>query len=209
MGSVEAKNTVSDFDDLEHAHAYSISASLIAIEWADHRINLIDTPGYVDFEGEVVEGCAAADAALIIVDASSGVQGGTQSAWEHADQAGPLPRLVLVSRLDRENTDFDAVVTSLRDLYGTKVVPLALPDGAAGDFTAAIDLISDSSEAAADAREMLVESVAETDDELLNKYLEGEEIAADEMSAALAAAVAAGDVVPVLPLSATGDVRRA
>ena len=206
MGSVEAKNTVSDFDDLEHAHAYSISASLIAIEWADHRINLIDTPGYVDFEGEVVEGCAAADAALIIVDASSGVQGGTQSAWEHADQAGPLPRLVLVSRLDRENTDFDAVVTSLRDLYGTKIVPLALPDGAAGDFTAAIDLISDSSEAAADAREMLVESVAETDDELLNKYLEGEEIAAEEMSAALAAAVAAGDVVPVLPLSATGDV---
>ena len=206
MGSVEAKNTVSDFDDLEHDHAYSISASLIAIEWADHRINLIDTPGYIDFEGEVVEGCAAADAALIIVDASSGVQAGTQSAWEHADRAGPLPRLVLVSRLDRENADFDAVVTSLRERYGTNVVPLAAPDGVAGDFTAVNDLINDSSEAAADAREMLVESVAETDDDLLNKYLEGEEISAEELSAALATAVAAGDVVPVLPLSATGDV---
>ena len=206
MGSIESKNTVSDFDQLEHDHAYSISASLVAIEWSDHRINLIDTPGYADFEGEVVEGCAAADAALITVDAVSGPQAGTESAWAHADEAGPLPRILVVSRLDRENADFDAVVATLRERYGTKVVPLAVPDGLAGGFTATIDLLSEAPEEAADAREMLVESVAETDDELLTSYLEGEEIGADQLSAALAAAVAAGDVVPVLPVSATGNV---
>ena len=206
MGSVESKNTVSDFDQLEHDHAYSISASLVAIEWSDHRINLIDTPGYADFEGEVVEGCAAADAALITVDAVSGPQAGTESAWAHADEAGPLPRILVVSRLDRENADFDAVVAALRERYGTKVVPLAVPDGLAGDFTATIDLLSEAPEEAADAREMLVESVADTDDELLTSYLDGEEIGADQLSAALATAVAAGDVIPVLPVSATGDV---
>ena len=206
MGSVEASSTVSDFDDLEHDHGYSISASVLAIESSDHRINVIDTPGYADFEGEVVEGCAAADAALITVDAASGPQAGTESAWTHADRAGPLPRIVLVTRLDRENADFDAVVSALREQYGTKVVPLAVPDGLSADFTATIDLVRDAPETAAEAREVLVESVAETDDELLNSYLEGEEISGDQLSSALAVAVAAGDVVPVMPVSATAGV---
>ncbi|MEE8422629.1 MAG: elongation factor G [Dehalococcoidia bacterium] len=205
MGSIEAHNTVSDYDELEHAHSYSISASLIAVEWSGHRINVIDAPGYADFEGEVVEGCAAADAALITVDAASGVQAGTDSAWQRADEAG-LPRMVVVSRLDRENTDFEAVLAALRERFGTKVVPLAVPDASGAGFSAVTDLLTEAPESAADAREMLVESVAETDDDLLNKYLEGEEIGADELSAALASAVAAGDVVPVLPASATGEI---
>ena len=205
LGSVEAKNTVSDFDPLEQAAGYSISASLIAIEWDDARINLIDTPGFPDFEGEVVEGCAAADAALITVDAVAGLRAGTESAWRHADEAGPLPRIVLISRLDRENADFDAVLAALRERHGAKLAPLAVPDGVAGEFSQTIDLLGEPPQSAAAAREMLVEAIAETDDGLMNKYLEGEEISAGELSTALAKAVAAGEVVPVLPVSATGD----
>ncbi|MDP6605339.1 MAG: elongation factor G [Dehalococcoidia bacterium] len=205
MGSIEAHNTVSDYDELEHSHSYSISASLLAVEWAGHRINVIDAPGYADFVGEVVEGCAAADAAIITVDAASDVQAGTESAWEQANVAG-LPRMFVIARLDRENSDFDAVLAALRERFGTKVVPLAVPDESAAGFSAVVDLLSEAPESAADAREMLVESVAETDDDLLNKYLEGEEIGHDELAAALATAVASGDVVPVFPASATGEV---
>ena len=207
MGRVEDHNTVSDFDEQEHTHRYSISSSLIPIEWGDARVNLIDTPGYADFEGEAVAGCAAAEAALITVDAVAGLEPGTEAAWRHADESGPLPRMVLVTRLDRENADFESVIASLRERYGTKVVPLAAPDGVAGGFSATIDLLrSDAQGEAADAREMLVEAVAETNDDLLNKYLEGEEISTEELSAALAAAVAARDIVPVLPVSATGEI---
>lgn len=206
MGSIESSNTVGDFDELEHSHSYSISASLLAIEWGDHRINLIDTPGYADFEGEVVEGCMAADAALITVDAASGPQAGTESAWAQADQAGLLSRIILVTRLDRENADFDGVVAALRDQYGAKVIPLVVPDGVSGEFTSTIDLVNDSSDAVSEAREMLVESVAETDDELLSSYLEGDEITSEQLSVALSSAVATGDVVPVVPVSATGVI---
>ena len=204
MGSVDSQNTVSDYDVLEHAHSYSISTSLLAIEWAGHRINLLDAPGYADFDCEVVEACAAADAALITVDAVGGMQAGLESAWAHADEAG-LPRMLLITRLDRENADFDGLLSALRERFGTKVVPIAVPDGVAADFSATVDLLTDA-DADPDAREMLVESVADTDDELLNKYLEGEEIGADELSAALARAVAAGDVVPVLPVSASSEI---
>jgi elongation factor G len=220
LGRVEDGNTASDFDEEEKKHQYSISASVLAIEWGDSRINLIDTPGFPDFEGETVQGCAAADAALIAVDASSGVQGGTEVAWERADEAGPLPRAMLVTRLDRENADFQRTLVQLRDRFGNRVVPLALPIGAAADFEGAVDLLSgkarrgsDSGEAPAEmadeiaaAREVLVESVAESDDDLLNKYLEGEEITDDELAAALHAGVASGDVVPVLPVCAVNGV---
>jgi elongation factor G len=176
MGRVEDRNTVSDFDEQEHTHHYSISTSLLPIEWQDVRINLIDTPGYPDFEGEVIAGLAAADAVLISVDAASGVQAGTEAAWERASESG-LPRMFLVSRLDRENTDFGAVLEALRTRFGTRVVPLAIPVGSAHDLSATVDLLSgqmravdgSSSEAPAEmavaiesARDMLAESVAET-----------------------------------------------
>jgi elongation factor G len=204
MGSVDSQNTVSDYDPLEHSHSYSISTSLLAVEWEGHRINVLDAPGYADFDCEVVEACVAADAALITVDAVGGLQAGVETSWAHAEEAG-LPRMLLISRLDRENADFDGLVAALRERFGTKVVPLAVPDGVAHDFSATIDLLSDA-EAAPEARETLVESVAETNDELLDKYLEGDEISADELSAALAVAVAAGDVVPVLPVSAVAEI---
>ena len=208
LGSVDDGTTVADYDEEEHNHRYTISASLLAIEWSDARINLIDAPGYADFEGEIVSGARAADSALIAVDASSGVQGGTELAWERADEAG-LPRICVVTRLDRENASFEAAVDSLREAFGKRIVPLGLPVRApSGELTGFYDLRS--AEDAPDgivgdldaAREMMVESVAETDDELLMKYLDGEELTREEITTALHNAIESGDVVSVVPTCA-------
>ena len=221
LGRVEDGNTVSDFDPEEHARSYSISLSLLPVEWTDCRLNLIDTPGYFDFAGEVVSGAAAADAALIAVDASSGLEAGSELAWGQAGARG-LPRLVAVTRMDREHADFAAVLDALRERYGVSVVPLAVPVGAGAGFGGVVDLASgearmgpggEAAAAPADlaaaveaAREQLIEAVAETDDELLELYLEGGELPADRVARALAAAVASGSVTPVLPVSAASGV---
>jgi elongation factor G len=219
MGRVEDRNTVSDFDEQEHLHRYSISTSLLPIEWRDVRVNLLDTPGYPDFEGEVVAALAAADAMLIAVDAAGGVQAGTEAAWQLATEGasdGALPRMFLVTRLDRENTNFDTVLEALRARFGTRVVPLAIPVRSAHGLSATVDLLSgelrnvdgstgspppELAETIAIARDMLAESVAETDDALLNKYLEGEPITDEELATALHDAFARGDVTPVLPVA--------
>ena len=217
LGRVEDGNTVSDFDPEEHARSYSVSLSLLPVEWAGRRLNLIDTPGYFDFAGEVVSGAAAADAALIAVDASAGVEAGSELAWERAGANG-LPRLVAVTRMDREHADFGAALDALRERYGVSVVPLAVPVGAGADFGGVVDLASGEARmgpggeaadapaglagAVAAAREQLIEAIAETDDELLELYLEGEELPAGRVAQALAAAVAAGSVTPALPVSA-------
>ncbi|MCC6237722.1 MAG: elongation factor G [Dehalococcoidia bacterium] len=220
MGRVEDHNTVSDFDEQEHAQSHSVSTSTLPIEWSDVRVNLLDTPGYPDFLGEVVAGVTAADAALIAVDAAGGVQAGTETAWELASEAG-LPRLFLVTRLDRENTSFQDVLEALRARFGNRVVPLAIPVGSAHDISGTIDLLSgelrgkdgssgaaspDLASAVSAARDTLAESVAETDDALLNKYLEGEAISDDELAQALHDAFARGEVAPVLPVAALSMV---
>ena len=208
LGSVDDGTTVADYDDEEHNHGYSISASLLAIEWNDCRINLIDSPGYADFEGEVVSGARAADSALIAVDASAGVQGGTELAWVRADEAG-LPRICVVTRLDRENAHFEEAVASLRDAFGKRVIPLGLPvRGEDGHLTGIYDLRSTDEPPAGlvgdldAAHEMLIESVAETDDRLLAKYLDGEDISREEITHALHDAIERREVVVVVPTCA-------
>ena len=220
LGRVEDGNTVSDFDDEEQRRTYSISLSMLPVEWNGHRINVIDTPGYVDFVGEVVSGAAAADAAIIAVDAAAGIEGGTEVAWEMAD-ANEIPRFVAITRMDREFADFDRVLGALRDRFGMGVVPLTIPIGSGESFEGVVDLVSGQARMGVDgtpgdapgdladtieaAREQLIESIAETDDELLELYLEGEELPGDRVAEALSAAVASGDVVPVLAVcSVTG-----
>ena len=221
LGRVEDGNTVSDYDPEEHARTYSISLSMVPVEWAGTRLNVIDTPGYADFIGEVVSGLAAADSALIAVDASSGIEAGSELAWEQAEARG-LPRFIAVTRMDREHADFQQVLDSMRDRFGVKVVPLAIPIGAADSFEGVVHLASGEARMGADAspgaapddladeiemaREQLIESIAETDDELLELYLEGEELPPDRVAEVLAAAVAAGDVVPVLPVCSVSGV---
>ena len=221
LGRVEDGNTVSDYDPEEHARTYSISLSMLPVEWAGQRLNIIDTPGYADFIGEVVSGLAAADSALITVDASSGIEAGAELAWDQAEARG-LPRFIAVTRMDREHANFDQVLDEVRDRFGVKVVPLAIPIGSADSFEGIVHLASGDARMGADAtvgaapaeladaieaaREQLIESIAETDDELLELYLEGEDLPPERVAAVLAAAVAAGDVVPVLPVCAVSGV---
>lgn len=220
LGSVPDGNTVSDYDPLEQSHEYSISSSLIPIEWSGTRINLIDAPGYPDFEGEVVAAAAAADGAMIAVDSVSGVEAGTELAWLRLDAAEVRPRMMLVTRLDRENANYQQVVDQLRGRFGNGVAPFGLPIMGADGIEGVYDLLEQQatragqvSEAPAElageieaAREQLIEAAADADDDIMMKYLEGEELGHDEITAALKAGVATGAVVPVFPVCSTRDI---
>jgi elongation factor G len=221
LGKVDEGNTVSDYDPDEHKRQISISLSLVPCEWHDCKINLIDTPGYADFLGEVTQGVRAADLAMILLDAVAGVEVGTDLAWGHADGQS-LPRMFLVNRMDRENANFATAVQQVQERFGKKCVPLQLPIGSQDSFQGVVDLLEmqaflgDKAEPAAipesmaqevgPAREALIEAAAETNDELLNKYLEGEELSIDELRKALHDGLVAGAVVPILAASATKNV---
>ena len=218
LGKVDDGTTTSDFDPDEVKRKISLSLALVPVEWAGHKINIVDTPGYADFAGEVRSGLRAADIAVIVVDAVSGLQVGTESAWQNADRER-MPRVIVVNRMDRENANFDQAVAQLQERYGKKVAPLTLPIGAqdafsgvvnvveqkayAGDKGAPGDVPGDMADAVAAAREQLIEAVAEADDDVLNKYLEGETLSDEEITAALRKAVAQGIACPVFASSST------
>jgi elongation factor G len=221
LGRVDDGTTVSDFEPDEVKRKISLSLALIPCEWSGHKINVIDTPGYSDFVGEVRSGIRAADVGVVVVDAVSGVQVGTDMAWRNADQAA-LPRVVFINRLDRENADFGQALASVQAAFGKKVAPLQLPIGAQDKFGGVVNLIerkaymgdkgtpadvpADMADAVAAAREQLVEAVAEADDDLLNKYLEGEELTPEELTSALRKGIASRVVFPVFAGSATKNV---
>lgn len=213
-GKVEEGNTVTDFDPEEVARQISISLALAPFEWSDHKINLIDAPGYADFFGDAEAAMHAADAAIFVVSAVDGVQVQTRVAWELADRLG-LPRAVFISKLDRERADFQGTLDQLTDVFGAKIVPVHLPIGREHDFSGVVDLLAEkqityvggrreeplAADHAAEIdklHERLVESVVEADDALMERYLEGGEIAPKEVVEGLHKAIAAGTTVPVL-----------
>src|SRR5437762_2868074 len=211
MGSVDDGNATTDFDPEELKRQMSVSLAVAPLEWQGHKINLIDTPGYADFYGEVSEAVRVSDGALILVDGVAGPQVGTDAVWKRAAE---LPRLIVVNKMDRENADYRAALDSLRERYGKGVVPLSFPIGKADGLSGVVDLlegkaylagnqtaqpIPDSEQATADQlREMLVESACELDDDLINKYLEGEEITPEELSKAIRQGVLEQKLFPVL-----------
>lgn len=221
MGSIEEQNTIGDYDEDEHRRKFSLNLSVLPVEWNGAKINLIDTPGYADFVSEVICGVRAADAALIVVDAVSGPEVGTDRVWQIAEERG-LPRMVLINRLDRENADFNIVLDALREKWGTAVAPLFLPIGQSHDLGGVVDLLAmkaylgeqgepgdvpaDLQDTAEELRGALIESIVENDEDLMTKYFEDEEITPDELHAALRTALASGDIVPVLCASATHQV---
>lgn len=221
QGRVEDGNTTSDYDPDEVKRHSSVGLSLIPCEWNGVKINVIDTPGYADFVGEEKAGLRAADVAVLLVDAQAGAQVGTEYAWLFADER-KMPRIIFVSRMDRENADFAAALTSLQQLYGSKVVAVHIPIGAQDSFQGVVDVLDgvahlgEKGEAGpvpdamadelASYRDKLIEAVAETDDDLINKYLEGEEISVDELREALKKGVASGAVVPVFCGSAAKNI---
>jgi elongation factor G len=223
MGKVEEGNTVSDWDPDEVKHHISINATVVPVEWNGHKINLIDTPGYADFFGEVREGLRVADAALFLVSAVDGLQVGTEISWQAADEGG-LAKLVFVNKTDRENADFERVVDELRERFGTTVVPVQVPIGREHQFSGVVDVLANKAytyeggkptagappaELAGQVeqyRQQLVEAVCETNDDLMTKYLEEEELSDDELRECLHAATAQGQIVPVLCGAATANI---
>ncbi len=202
LGRVEEGNTISDHDAEEQQRGMSISTSLVSMEHNGVRINLLDTPGYADFIGEVVASVAVIDAVIVVVDASSGVQVGTETVWRMAGKRG-IPRAVVISRLDRDNSSFEEALDSVQSILGSECQPLYLPNGSESSFTELIDVLGDED---ADGREGLVEQIVEADEDLMMLYLEDEAIEADDLRAALKTAVLSGSLAPVLPMSAVSGV---
>ena len=209
--------TTSDFDPDEVKRKVSINASIAPVEWKDHKVNIIDAPGYADFIGDAYSGLAAADTAVIVVCAASGVQVGTELAWQMAERRG-LPKAIFINRIDRENANFEETLQQVQAQLSRHCVPVQLPIGSQDTFQGVVGLISKkaylgekATEADAPAdlagqietlRAQLMEAVAETDEELLDKYLEDGELSEDEIRKGLAAGMKSGDVVPVFVGSA-------
>ena len=140
FGTIEDQNTVSDYDDDEHKRKFSLNLAILPVEWEGRKINLIDTPGYADFVSEVICGAQAADMALVVVDAVSGPEVGTDRAWQIAERL-KLPRMIVVNRMDRENANFEHVLAACSRRWGPKVTPLQLPIGAHDTFEGVVDLL--------------------------------------------------------------------
>jgi elongation factor G len=221
IGKVEDGTTVSDFDDEEIRRSISLSTGLIPCEWNGHKVNVLDTPGYLDFVGDVKNALRVSDGTLVLIDAVAGVEVGTELVWGYADERN-LPRMVVVSKMDRDNADFQLAMKSLSATLDANFIPLVLPIGKEQNFSGILDLVTmkarmggkgepgdapaDLLDAAAEWREKLIEAAAEGDDELIMKYFEDEELTEDEIKFGLRSAIKAGSIVPVYFVSGTANV---
>ena len=215
MGKISESNTTSDFDKEEQKRGFSISTSLIPIEWEKAKINILDTPGYFDFVGEVEEAVSAADAAVIVVSGKAGVQVGTEKAWELCDKYN-LPRMVYVTEMDMDDASFRQVVEDLTVRYGKKIAPHFQPIRENEKLVGYINIIKNAGRRYTGIgqreeceipdyclpnlkilRDSLMEAVAETSEEFMDRYFEGDEFSIEEIRAAMRTEVMDGDIVPV------------
>ena len=221
LGKVTDGNTVSDFDAEEAKRGFSISASAMNMMWKDCKINVLDTPGYLDFVGEVRQALRVADSAIIVMDGKAGIEVGTELAWNYAQEAG-IPKAFFINKFDDNEARFGRVLDSLHDTFGKNVCPLTIPMVKDGEVKGCIDLIDqtahvfdangrhsveiipeESMEAVEKYRDMLMEAVASTDEDLMMKYFEGEEITQMEAINAVHEGIIHGDIVPVFCGAAT------
>ncbi len=224
QGKVDEGSSVADYDPDELKRSMTLNAKVLPVEWKNTKINFIDTPGYADFMGEVKAGLRVADAALVVVTAEKGVEVGTELTWQYADERN-LPRMVLINKLDRENTSFDQALESLRKRFGLKVVPLQLPIGEQAGFKGVVDLVSqkgytfeggnkvqevpipaDLKDKISSYREQLIESAVESDDTVMEKFLEGEELSDEEILSVIKMGTRSGQLIPVLCASASKNI---
>jgi len=221
LGRVDEGTTVSDYDEEEIRRHISLSTSVVPCEWNGYKINVLDTPGYLDFVGEVKGAVRVADGALILLDAASGVEVGTDLVWGYADEQN-LPRLVFVNKMDRENANFKRCLDALKEKFEADFIPIQLPIGSQDDFEGVVDLIALKAYRGSQAEEgeipaslqdkiddyrlQLIEAAAESEDELIVKYLEEEELTEEEIRRGLKARIADGSLVPVLCGSATANI---
>ena len=216
MGNVTDKNTISDFDKEEMKRQFSIHTSVIPIPWGDVKINILDTPGYFDFVGEVEEAVSAADAAIIVISGKAGIETGTRRAWELCEKFN-LPRMIFVTDMDIDDASYRQVVEDLQALYGKQIAPFHLPIRENGQFVGYVNVVQQrakrwndkgtvdkfdvpdySKENLGICREALLEAVAETSEEFMERYFNGDEFSEDEIRQALRVNVIDGSIVPVL-----------
>ena len=214
MGKVDDGNTISDFGKEEQKRKISIQTSVVPIEWEGMKINVLDTPGYLDFIGEVEEAISAADAAIIVVSGKAGVEAGTERAWELCEKY-KLPRIIYVTGMDADNASFKNVVETLTEMYGKKIAPFHFPIRENEKFVGYVNVVSEnavrwsgkdvtecpipdySMENLNLYRDILMEAVAETSEEFMDRYFSGEKFSENEIRAALRANVIDGTLVPI------------
>jgi len=221
LGEINAGTTVSDFQDEEKRRGISISTSVIPVEYQNYKINLLDTPGYTDFVGEVISAMRVVDSVLIPVDSVAGAEVGTEIAWNYADEF-ELPRFVVINMMDRENANFQKALESVRGMTSMRLLPLQLPWGEKADFSGVIDILENKAykgdgkesveipaeynDQVEEMRMEIIEAAAEGNDELLMKYLDGETLSDDEVFSGLKNAVNARAFAPVLVSAGTAGI---
>ena len=217
IGSVDDGTTVTDWMEQERERGITIVSAAVSAEWKGHLINVIDTPGHIDFTAEVQRSLRVLDGGVVVFDAVQGVEPQSETVWRQADLYG-VPRICFVNKMDRVGASFERTIDMVRERLGANPVAVQIPIGSEAEFAGAVDLFTERATVWEDklgadpheidlpadlvdqvstAREQMVESIAETDDDLTLKYLEGEEITIDEMKSALRKAVIAGQITPV------------
>ncbi|NLL81364.1 MAG: elongation factor G [Tissierellia bacterium] len=223
QGKVTDGNTVSDFDKEEIARKISIGTSVIPVEWNDLKYNLLDTPGYFDFIGEMYGAKRASEGSVLLVDAQSGVEVGTEKSWKNLEKY-KTPRIVFLNKMDKENVDFQKVLDELKSTLDEKIIPIAIPIGTGDTFKGFVSVldgkayeyngknrkeipITDEQQAEIDEiKEVLDEKIAETDEGLMDKYFSGEPFTEEEMNKGVKLAVLSGDLAPLIVGSAENAV---
>ncbi len=224
MGRVDEGTTVSDYDPDEQRKRMSVNLSVLPLEWKGRKINVVDAPGYADYVGEVMEALRVIDGAVILASAVDGLEVGTEQVWEYCTSRD-LPRIAVINRMDRENASFERTLEQMRERFGKCVVPAQVPIGSRDQYRGVVDLVTQKAllfgdngqttegEVPADLqdevqrfREQLIESVAETDDELVTKYLEGEALTGEEIQKGLRQGVLSGSIVPVYSSAALANL---
>jgi len=213
LGTIEDKTTVSDFDEEEQRRGISLFTTVLPVIYKDLKLNLLDTPGYTDFVGEVVSAMRVADCALILVDSVGGLEVGTEVALQYTETFG-IPKIMVINKMDRENANFQKALKSVQDEIDARLIPMQLPLGEKADFKGVIDLVTmkayegdgkkvvdipaDLQAEAEEARTQLVEAAAEGEDSLLEKYFENGDLTSEEIVQGLRKAMRNSNIIPVL-----------
>jgi len=221
MGKIEDGTTASDFDEEEIRRGISLYTGVIPIEYRDHKINFLDTPGYTDFVGEVISAMSVADAALVLVDAVSGREVGTEISWNYCDKFN-LPRILVINKMNRENASFQKALASMDGISDTRFLPLQIPWGEKLEFQGVIDLLTmkaykgdgktvvdipaEYKAEAESARSTVIEAAAEGDDQLMEKFFESGVLSDEEIVRGLRAAVISHSFIPVLVSAGSAEI---
>ncbi len=226
IGAIDQGSTTSDYSEEEINRQISINSTLMHGIWKENKINIIDTPGYSDFFGEVVGANRVADTSFVVISAASGVEVGTEQVWAEAVKQN-VPRVIILNKLDRDNLEFDSIINDLVERFGHQTVLAQFPVETGPNFYSIVDLIrmkvlkfkkdasgdfteeeipDDLKDKAGDLQLKLIEAVAESDEELMEKYLEAGELTGDEFRTGLKKAVSSGEMYPVFCISAASNV---